>query len=80
MSYDLQGEISYEGWTPCFRYTVSSTPTNIKVVSESADRIVLTYDLIAVDNPGGTTTFAGTVVMIKTSDGWKFDDVKNKVR
>lgn len=80
MSYDLQSEISYEGWTPGFRYTVSSTPTNIKVVSESADRIVLTYDLIAVDNPGGTTTFAGTVVMIKTSDGWKIDDVKNKVR
>ena len=80
MSYDLQGEISYEGWTPGFRYTVSSTPTNIKVVSESSDKIILTYDLTAVDNPGGTTTFAGTVVMLKTSAGWKIDDIKNKAQ
>ena len=78
MSHDLQNEISYEGWIPGFNTTVSSTPSNIKVVSESENRVVLTYDLTAVDNPGGTQTFAGTVIMIKTSDGWKIDDVTNK--
>ena len=80
MSYDLQGEISYEGWTPGFKNTVSSTPSNIKIISESPDRIVLNYDLTAIDNPGGKTTFDGTVVMIKTSRGWKIDDVNNKVK
>lgn len=78
MSYDLQNEISYEGWIPGFNTTVSSTPSNITVVSELEDRIVLTYDLTAVDNPGGTRTFKGTVVMVKTSSGWKIDDVTNK--
>ena len=77
MSYALKDVIPYEGWTYGFNTTVSSTPTNIKVVSESSNRIVLTYDLIAVDNPGGTTTFAGTIVIIRTSAGWKIDDIKN---
>lgn len=78
MSYDLQNQISYEGWTPGFNTTVSSVPSNIKIVSESENRIVLTYDLTAIDNPGGQQTFAGTVVIIKTSEGWKIDDVINK--
>lgn len=78
MSYNLQGEISYEGWAPGFRDTISSTPTNIKVVSELPDKIVLTYDLTAVDKPNITATFAGTAVIIKTSSGWKIDDVINK--
>ena len=77
MSYALKDVIPYEGWTYGFNTTVSSTPTNIKVVSESSNRIVLTYDLIAVDNPGGTTTFAGTIAIIRTSAGWKIDDIKN---
>ena len=76
----LQSKISYEGWIPGFDTTVSSTPTNIRVVSDSGDQVVLTYDLIAVDNPGGTTIFAGTVVMIRTPNGWKIDDVKNTQR
>ena len=80
MSNNLQNEISYEGWTPGFKNTVSSTPTKIKIISESPDKIVLSYDLTAIDNPGGTTTFAGTAVMIKTSSGWKIDDVINKIK
>ena len=78
MSYNLQGEISYEGWAPGFSDTISSTPTNIKVVSESPNKIVLTYDLTAIDKPNITATFAGTAVMIKTSSGWKIDDVINR--
>lgn len=80
MSHNLQYEISYDGWTPGFQNTISSTPSNIKIISESPDRIVLTYELTAIDNPGGTQTFAGTVVIIKTSEGWKIDDVNNKLK
>lgn len=80
MSDNLQGQISYEGWTPGFKNTVSSLPSNIKIISESESSITLTYDLTAVDNPGGTQTFAGTVTMIKTSSGWKIDDILNRVK
>lgn len=80
LSDSLQGRMSYDGWVPGFKTTVSSTPSDIKVASESADRVVLTYNLKAVDNPGGTQNFSGTVVVIKTKNGWKINEITNKVK
>ena len=79
-SPEMQGKMSYDGWVPGFDTTVSSTPSEVKVVSESESRIVLSYYLQAVDNPGGIQNFSGTAVMIKVGDSWKIDDVINKVR
>lgn len=76
----MQEKMTYEGWVPGFNTTVSSTPSDVKVLSESESRIVLTYYLQAIDNPGGTQNFTGTVVMIKVGDSWKIDDVTNKVK
>ena len=63
-----------------FNTTVSSTVSDIKVAYESENRVVLTYILTAVDNSGGTSTFNGTVTVIKTDDGWKIDEITNKFR
>ena len=76
----MQGRVSYDGWAPGFNTTVSSTPSDVKVASESDSRIVLTYYLQAVDNPGGTQNFTGTAVMVKVGDTWKIDEVTNKVK
>lgn len=76
----MQEKMTYEGWVPGFNTTVSSTPSDVKVLSESESRIVLTYYLQAIDNPGGTQNFTGTVVMIKVGDSWKIDDVTNKIK
>ena len=80
LSPDYQGQVSYEGWAPGFKTTVSSTPSRINVVSATKDKVVLTYILTAVDNPGGTQEFNGTVTVIKTNEGWKIDDIENKSR
>lgn len=76
----MQNRVSYNGWAPGFKTTVSSTPSDVKVASETDSRIVLTYYLQAVDNPGGTQNFTGTAVMVKVGDSWKIDDVTNKVK
>ena len=75
LSKDFQAAVSYEGWTPGFRTTVSSTVSDVKTVSQTSDRVVLTYTLKAVDNPGGTQYFQGTTILVKTSEGWKIDDI-----
>ena len=79
-SPNLQGQISYEGWVPGFDTTVSSTPSDVKILSESNNTIVLTYYLKAVDNPGGTQNFTGTVTLIKVNNNWKIDDIHNKIK
>lgn len=78
LSKDFQAAVSYEGWVPGFRTTVSSTVSDVKTVSKTSDQVVLTYTLIAVDNPGGTQYFHGTTILVKTSEGWKIDDITNK--
>ena len=40
----------------------------------------MTYNLQAVDNPGGTRNFNSTVVVIKTENGWKIDSMSNKLK
>lgn len=79
-SPNLQSQISYEGWIPGFNTTVSSTPSEVKVLSESDYEITLTYYLQAVDNPGGIQNFVGTVILVKIGDSWKIDDIYNKIK
>ena len=79
-SPDLQNQISYEGWSPGFNTTVSSTPSDVHVTSESDYQIILTYYLQAVDNPGGIQNFTGKVTLIKIANEWKIDDIYNKFR
>ena len=79
-SEEMQDKISYEGWVPGFSTTVSSTPSDVKVLSETDANIVLTYHLQAVDNPGGIQNFEGTAVMVKVDNAWKINDVVNKVK
>lgn len=78
LSEDFQDSVSYEGWAPGFRTTISSTVSNVKTVSQTDNQVVLTYTLKAVDYPGGTRYFQGTATFIKTSDGWKIDEITNK--
>ena len=80
LSPDLQGSMSYEGWAPGFNTTVSSIASDVKVASSSDNKIVLTYILTAVDNPGGTQKFNGTVSVVRTNSGWKIDEIENTVR
>lgn len=74
LSKDFQNSMSYEGWASGFQTTVSSTASDVNIISQT----VLTYTLKAVDNPGGTQYFKGTAVLIKENDGWKIDEVTNK--
>ena len=75
-----QSRVGYEGWAKGFATTVSSEVSNITVESSSDNQVILDYTLKAVDNPGGTKYFNGRAVMIKTSSGWKIDDMKHKVK
>ena len=70
----------FDSWASGFATTVSSTPLNIRLVEESSERVVLSYTLKAVDNPGGTKYFDGTAVMNKTIRGWKIDEIQNRAR
>lgn len=83
LSKDFQNHMSYEGWTPGFDTTVSSEVSDIKITSESSNKIVLTYVLKAVDNIKGkqeVAYFNGTVDIINEGGNWKIDGIKNKVR
>ena len=83
LSYDFQNIMSYDGWVPGFKTTVSSNVSQIRVVSESENFITLAYILTAVDNINGTTQtakFNGTVELVKEGDRWKIDRIENKVR
>lgn len=77
LSPALQGRMTYEGWAPGFNNTVRSNVSNVSAASVSDDQVILTYDLTAVDNPGGTNHFKGTVTVIRTAYGWKIDYIEN---
>ena len=70
--------MSYEGWASGFQTTVSSTASDVNIISQTDSQTVLTYTLKAVDNPGGTQYFKGTAVLIKENGVWKIDEVTNK--
>ena len=78
LSGNYQSAVSYEGWAPGFRTTVSSTVSDVKIESQTDSQAVLTYILKAVDNPGGTQYFRGTAVLVRTPNGWKIDEITNK--
>ena len=78
LSKDFQNSMSYEGWASGFQTTVSSTASDVNIISQTDSQAVLTYTLKAVDNPGGTKYFRGTAVLIKENDVWKIDEVTNK--
>ncbi len=78
LSKNYQDAVTYEGWAPGFRTTVSSTVSDIKTESQTDTEAVLTYILKAVDNPGGTQRFRGTAVLVKTPEGWKIEEITNK--
>ena len=75
LSKDFQDYVSYDGWAPGFRTTISSTVSDVTTVSQTDS-----YTLKAVDNPGGTRYFRGTATFIKTADGWKIDEITNKAQ
>ena len=78
---ELQQDMGgYDRWAPGFATTVSSTPIDIKIVEEAAAYVVVTYTLETVDDPGGKNYFDGTALIVKTGDGWKIADLKNKIR
>ncbi|MBQ9478826.1 MAG: zinc ribbon domain-containing protein [Selenomonadaceae bacterium] len=83
LSDAFQYEMSYEGWVPGFDTTVSSTVSDVQVLSESPDSIELSYVLTAVDNINGReeiAQFNGTAVVINEGGDWRIDYIKNKVR
>lgn len=80
MSPNMKKRVSYDGWAPGFKTTVSSEVYDVKVASGDSKRMVLTYFLKAVDNPGGEKIFTGTAVMVKINEGWKIEEVTNKLK
>ena len=80
MSPNMQKRVSYEGWAPGFKTTVSSEIYDVKVAFENNDRMALTYFLKTVDNPGGENNYTGTAVMAKTAVGWKIEEITNKLK
>lgn len=83
LSWDFQSYMSYDGWVPGFATTVSSEVSDMNIVSESNNSIVVTYVLKAVDNINGrqeVAYFNGTAKIINENGLWKIDEIKNKVR
>ena len=68
----------YGEWASGFENTVSSTVSNVSLTPEDIDRVVLTYDLTATDNPGGTHYFKGTATIVLAKGGWKIYDIENR--
>lgn len=77
---EMQEFINYDNWVSGHQTTVKSNPYDIKVVSESPEKVVLTYTLQTVDTPGGEKVFDGKAVIIKTENGWKINDVENVLK
>ena len=73
LSWNFRKRMSYDGWVPGFKTTVSSVPSDVKIYSKTSQKVVLTFNLRAVDNPGGTRDFSGTAEMVNTKNGWKID-------
>lgn len=80
MSPKMKKKISYDGWAPGFKTTVSSSVSDVKVAFENQNCIVLTYYLQSVDNPGGTKNYTGTAALVKSGKEWKLEEITNKVK
>jgi hypothetical protein len=78
LSDNLKSHMTYDGWAPGFKTTVSSEVSNLHSVSANDYEIVLSYTLTARDNPGGTSRFNSTATMVKTANGWRINDMNNK--
>lgn len=78
LSQEFQNTIDYNKWVDGFQTTTTSTVLNITAVSKSTNEIVLTYLLMASDNPGGEEKYNGRATLIKVGDEWKIDDILNK--
>lgn len=79
MSPKMKKKVSYDGWAPGFKTTVSSSVSDVKVAFENKNCIVLTYYLQAVDNPGGTKKYNGTAALVKYGNDWKLEEITNKL-
>ncbi len=77
LSVNMQNRMTYDGWASGFRNTVSSNVSNVRAVSVKENRVVLAYNLTAVDNPGGRSYYHGTATVIHTAEGWKIDYIEN---
>ena len=77
---EMQDYFNYDNWVSGHQTTVKSNPYDIKVVSESPEKVVLSYTLQAVDNPGGEKLFDGKAIMVKTETGWKINDIENTLK
>lgn len=75
----FQNALNYEGWASGFRTTVSSEVSNVQFITAHGNQIVLSYDLKAIDNPGGISHFKGTVVLLNINGSWKIDEIINKI-
>ena len=77
-SPNMQRKISYEGWRQGYETTISSNIYDINIVSSSSSRIVLDYNLTAIDRPYKVQHFQGTATLINVDGAWKIDDLINR--
>ncbi len=80
MSAKMKKKVTYDGWAPGFKTTVSSSVSDVKVAFENQNCIVLTYYLQSVDNPGGTKNYTGTAALVKSGNDWKLEEITNKLK
>lgn len=81
LSYDFQNYIGYYEWVRGFNTTVSSSVSQIRVIDEGTNYVVLTYILTAVDDISGriqTKQFNGEATLIKENGFWKIDKIINR--
>ena len=79
LSQNFRSTLAYDDWAPGFNDTISSTPSNIRIVSANENKVVLSYDLKSRDRNGSAVKvqeFQGKTILIKENGDWVIDAIE----
>lgn len=79
LSQNFRSTLAYDDWAPGFNDTISSTPSNIRIVSANENKVVLSYDLKSRDRNGSAVKvqeFQGKTTLIKENGDWVIDAIE----
>lgn len=79
----FQNAVEYTGWASGYSNTISSVPQDVTILSNTGNRAVLSFRLMAKDrtsNGVSTKFFVGQCTLIKENGEWKIDEITaNKI-
>lgn len=82
-SSNFQNAVEYSGWALGYSRTISSIPQDVTIFSNSGNRAVLSFQLMAKDRTSNGVSiqfFAGKCILIKENGEWKIDEITaNKI-